>query len=210
MSHIQRHWHWSVPYIETLALQQHRRQRMLQGEAELLLLAEHLPTITLGKRGGQILNTPLNTTVQQIRRGGLATWHGPGQLAFYPIIHLHKRRLGIRDFVCALESSIIDVLALYQITAKRSSSPGIWVGEKKIASIGLDVKDGISIHGAALNIYNEPRVFECIEPCGDPTLQYTNLRLESNAEHLSLHNIGLEWVHLFLKRINDKEVETIV
>lgn len=206
MTYIETHWHWSVPYTETLEWQQDQRQTIHDGGSEHILLAEHQPTITLGKRGGQILNKPLNTTVQQIRRGGLATWHGPGQLAFYPIINLQKRRLGIRNFVCALESSIIDLLAIYQINATRNTSPGIWVGNKKIASIGLEVRDGISIHGAALNIFNEPSVFECIEPCGDSTLQYTNLLLESNNDHLSLYSIGLQWIRLFLKHINDKEV----
>ena len=79
-------WHWEVSYQVTLQRQEQIRQLVSKGGTEVILLAEHPSTITLGKRGGTIINVPEGTDVHPINRGGLATWHGPGQLAIYPII----------------------------------------------------------------------------------------------------------------------------
>jgi lipoyl(octanoyl) transferase len=193
-------WHWSVPYIETLNLQLTRRQQILGGHTECIVVAEHLPTITLGKRGGTVLSTSPNTVIHRIHRGGLATWHGPGQLALYPIFNLQKRKLGIRNFVCAFEQSIINLLAEYGIEGRRNDSPGIWVGDKKIASLGLDVRKGVNIHGAALNISNAPDVFSSIEACGDSTVEYTSVKTELGSLWPSskpIIQVGRDWLRHF-------------
>ena len=201
-------WHWSVPYIETLELQLTRRREILEGRQECIIIAEHPPTITLGKRGGTVLSTPPNTATHHIHRGGLATWHGPGQLALYPIFNLQSRKIGIRNFVCAFEQSILNLLAEYGIEGRRDASPGIWVEDKKIASLGLDVRKGINIHGAALNISNAPKVFSSIEACGDPTVEYTSVEIELGSfsslspSSYPLIQVGRDWVRHFQKQIS--------
>lgn len=196
-------WHWSVPYIETLQLQLTRREEILSGHPECIVVAEHPPTVTLGKRGGTILSTSPNTPIHRIHRGGLATCHGPGQLALYPIFNLQKRKIGIRSFVCAFEQSIINLLAEYGLEGRRGDSPGIWVGDKKIASLGLDVRKGINIHGAALNISNALTMFSSIEACGNPTVEYTSIETELGSLWSSskpIVQVGRDWVRHFLQQ----------
>ena len=198
-------WHWAVPYIETLDLQLARRQQILNGKPECIILAEHPPTITLGKRGGTVLSTFPSIPIHRIHRGGLATWHGPGQLALYPILHLQSRKIGKRNFVCVFEQSIINLLAQYGIEGRRDDSPGIWVGHKKIASLGLDVRKGINIHGAALNLSNAPTVFSSIEACGDPTVEYTSIEIELGSLCSSFYpiiQVGRDWVRHFQQQIS--------
>ena len=134
-------WHWQIPYKETLIRQEVLRNRVKNGKSQTIILAEHPPTITLGKRGGTIFNIPKGTEVHPINRGGLATWHGPGQLALYPIIQLNRYKIGVRSLACILETTTIDTLKHLGIEATRKvNSPGIWVGNQKIAALGLDIK----------------------------------------------------------------------
>ena len=90
-------WHWQVSYAETLIRQEFFVSRSTMANLKRSSLAEHPPTITLGKRGGTIFHVPKDTTVHTINRGGLATWHGPGQLALYPIIQLNRYKIGVRS-----------------------------------------------------------------------------------------------------------------
>ena len=163
-------WLEAAPYDEMYTLQQSLRQQISAGDSqEYLLIVEHTPCITLGKRGGTIdyEKLPTGTTIHQINRGGLATWHGPGQLVFYPIINLRQRKIGIRNFICGLEQSVLDLLSSYGISATRKKgTPGLWIDDHKIASIGLQIKNGISMHGIALNICNQMDGFAAIAPCG--------------------------------------------
>jgi len=142
-------------------------KRIQNGEGETILGVEHPKTITFGKRGG-VIQKKTTIPVFQIDRGGLATAHEPGQLTIYPLISLEQRRIRIRDWVCLLEQSVIDWLKQYNIDGSRSKNPGIWVGEKKVCSLGIQVKKGISLHGLALNIKNSLDTFQYIEACGMP------------------------------------------
>lgn len=188
-------WHWQVPYEETLIRQEYLRQQVYNGTSETIILAEHPPTITLGKRGGTVFNTPKGTVVHPINRGGLATWHGPGQLALYPIIQLSRYKIGVRSLACILETATIDTLKHLGIEGTRKiNSPGIWVRDQKIAALGLDVKKGINIHGVALNIHNDLSGFSCIEACGDPTVRYTSVSQELQTSNCSLQDIGTLWL----------------
>ncbi len=196
-------WHWQVPYADTLALQEQCRTKALCENTEYLIFAEHPPTITLGKRGGTVLDARPNTAIHQIRRGGLATWHGPGQLAFYPIVNLHKRGLGVRGFVCMFEQSVIDLLKEYNINGQRSDSPGIWVRDQKIAAIGLDVRKGVNIHGVALNISTDTSVFSQIEACGDPTVEYTSICEQLCGKRPNTLSVGRRWKALFMQKLDE-------
>ena len=198
-------WHWQVPYEESLIRQEYLRLQVCNGKPETIILAEHPPTITLGKRGGTIFNLPQGTVVHPINRGGLATWHGPGQLALYPIIQLSRYKIGVRSLACILETTTIDTLKQLGIEAARNvNSPGIWVGNQKIAALGLDVKKGVNIHGVALNISNDLSGFSSIEACGDSTVRYTSVEKVLQTPKCSLQDIGKLWLQYLLNALSDR------
>lgn len=202
-------WHWGIPYEESLNWQILERSKMQEhpDPSQIsLLLCEHLPTITMGKRGGTIHHQRSDTAVYQIKRGGLATWHGPGQLAFYPIVPLQLHRVGIKDYICLLEQTVIDGLQHYGIMGTRKNSPGIWVGNKKIASIGVEVRQGITNHGIAINAHPELHRFLDITPCGDPDVIITSLELE-RSEKVSLLELGQRCIEIFTERYS-KAIKT--
>ena len=172
-------WLPKAPYAKVLQQQIKIRQGILSGEQpECLMLVEHLPCITLGKRGGEINRSklPPDTTIHRINRGGLATWHGPGQLVCYPLLNLRKRNIGVRSFVCGIENIIIEFLRSFDLLPERRKEyPGIWLEGKKIASVGLEIRKGISSHGFAVNISNHNFGFEAISPCGIADVVMTTL-----------------------------------
>ncbi len=142
-----------------------------------LWLLEHPSVYTLGQAGlaTHILN-PSDIPVIQSDRGGQVTYHGPGQLVCYVLMDIRRRHLGIRTLVSKLEQLLISLLASYKIAAEtRCGAPGVYIGEKKIASIGLRVKNGCTYHGIALNITTDLRPFANINPCGYKELQMTNM-----------------------------------
>lgn len=195
-------WHWGIPYEDSLAWQIRERSNVYESSDPMsisLLLCEHPPTITIGKRGGTIHHQRMDTVVHQIKRGGLATWHGPGQLAFYPIVPLQSHRIGIKDYVCLLEQTVIDGLQHYGVTGQRQNTPGIWVGNKKIASIGVEVREGVTNHGIAINVHPDLDRFADIIPCGDPNVIMTSLEYESS-EKVSILELGQQCIKIFTKR----------
>ena len=170
-------WSWlgRVPYASGLALQHARRDAVLAGRSEpILLLLDHEPTVTLGRRGTQadlrVASEELaarGIQVVKTDRGGLATYHGPGQLVGYPILQLRELRLGTRDYVVALADALAAVLRGHNIDAEwYEDHPGLWVGGEKIASFGIHVHAGVTTHGFALNVQPELAAFESIVPCG--------------------------------------------
>ena len=137
----------------------------------------HPAVLTLGIQGNEahILDQGILPVVRT-DRGGQVTWHGPGQLIVYPLIDLHRRRLGIRKFVTLLEQTVIDFLAQYGIFAhSREKAPGVYVSNQKIASVGLKVSKGCSYHGFSLNVNPDLSEFLRINPCGYPDLEVTSL-----------------------------------
>ncbi len=143
-----------------------------------LWFAEHPPVFTLGLNASrEHLVAPGDIQVIQIDRGGQVTYHGPGQLMIYPLIDLKRTRLGIRDLVTALEQSVVDLAAQYNIEAKsRADAPGVYVDGKKIASVGLRVRRWCSYHGMALNIDMDLEPYSRINTCGYADLEVTDLR----------------------------------
>lgn len=153
-------------------------------------LLQHTPVFTLGRNAKQehILN-PGEIPVIAIDRGGQVTYHGPGQLMIYTLSDLKRLGLGIRDFVTRLEQSVIDLLDEYHIEAHgRRDAPGVYVGEAKVAALGLRVKRGCTYHGLALNIDMDLAPFARINPCGYAGLPVTQLRdlgISDSMEHIS-------------------------
>ncbi len=176
-------WGLSQDYGESLARQQSRRQAIRKGGAECLAILEHSPEITLGRRP---LEKPLDPrllaeagiALEHSERGGLATYHGPGQLVAYTMVNLRERGIKIRCFVDALEEACILFLAEHGVVGKRKKgAPGVWAGSKKIAAVGLHVSRGITIHGLALNLTIDTAPYALIQPCGFSSDVMTSLEL---------------------------------
>ena len=134
---------------------------------DFLILLEHPHVITVGRKGNMDNVLDPRVPVYRVERGGDATYHGPGQLVAYPIVSLVRTNFALRDFVRALERIIIETLSTFSITSSAiEGKTGVWVGNKKIASIGLAVDRWITYHGLALNVNTDLAYFEMIRPCG--------------------------------------------
>ncbi len=164
------------PYSEILALQRDLCRQRMAGTLtdDILLLVEHDPVITLG-RGTKPESLPIppehlarrGTPVFEVERGGDVTYHGPGQLVGYPIFNLQHHRPDLHWYLRQLETALIDGLATVGVTAERSAGQtGVWTGGRKIASIGIHVKQWITFHGFALNVTTDLSPFDLIVPCG--------------------------------------------
>ncbi len=138
---------------------------------------EHPPVFTLGMNASPAhLLAPGDIPVVQIDRGGQVTYHGPGQLVVYPLVDLRRAKLGVRDLVTALEQSVIQLANDFGIAAEaRRGAPGIYVGAKKLGSVGIRVRRHASYHGVALNVNLDLAPFHRINPCGYPRLEMTRL-----------------------------------
>ena len=138
---------------------------------------QHPPVYTLGLNGKaeHILNTS-EIPVVQTDRGGQVTYHGPGQLIVYCLLNMRQKQYGIKDLVTRLEQTVIDSLQDLDIRANRvSGAPGVYIGEKKIAALGIRVKRGMSWHGLALNIDMDLTPYSNINPCGYEGLEVTRV-----------------------------------
>lgn len=142
-----------------------------------LWLVEHDPVYTQGQAGKpEHVLLPGDIPVVPVDRGGQVTYHGPGQIVAYPLLDLRRGRLGVRELVNRIEQAIIDVLAGYGIAAqRRDGAPGVYVGEAKIAALGLRVRRGCSFHGLAFNIAMDLAPFAGINPCGYRGLAVTQM-----------------------------------
>jgi lipoyl(octanoyl) transferase len=180
-------WLGRVRFEDALAMQEEivaRKMAEPASEDELLLL-EHEPVYTIGRtpdqsslRGGAHLPHPL----VQINRGGQATYHGPGQLVGYPILDLKPRGQDLHRYLRALEELLIETLAHFEVpSARRDGLTGVWVGEKKIASIGVGVRRWISMHGFALNVCGDLTPYREITPCGIAGVEMTSIERERGA-----------------------------
>jgi lipoyl(octanoyl) transferase len=147
---------------------------------------EHPPVYTLGMRADRShLLAPGKIPVVQIDRGGQVTYHGPGQLVAYVLLNLERRALTPRKLVQALESSVIDTVAGYGVTATaRRDAPGVYVAGAKLAAVGLRVKRHCSYHGLAVNVAMDLTPYRGINPCGYEGLQVTDLRTLCGVDEL--------------------------
>lgn len=140
-------------------------------------LVEHHPVFTQGQNGKtEHLLDPAPIPVVQTDRGGQITYHGPGQLMIYTLIDLKRKKLNVRELVTQLEQTVIQFLAALDIQAyAKPKAPGIYIGDKKICSIGLRVRHGCAYHGLAFNVKMDLQPFTKINPCGFPGLKMTQL-----------------------------------
>ena len=145
---------------------------------DALWQVEHPPVFTLGRNARPAhLRRPGAIPVIQVDRGGQVTFHGPGQIVLYTLLDLHRYRLGVRGLVELLQQGVIDTLAEFAIRASaRSDAPGVYVDGAKIAALGLRVRNGLSMHGLALNVCPRLAEFERMDPCGYPGLVSTSMR----------------------------------
>lgn len=158
-------------------MQQFTDQRS-QTTPDEIWFTEHPPVFTLGLNASrEHLLAPGDIPVIQIDRGGQVTYHGPGQLMIYPLIDLKRAKLGVRDLVTALEQTIVDLAASFDLeAAARADAPGVYVAGRKLASVGLRVRRSASYHGMALNVDVDLAPFSRINPCGFSGLELTDLK----------------------------------
>jgi lipoyl(octanoyl) transferase len=160
-----------------LAMKEFTSSRTPATRDEIWLL-EHPPTYTQGQAGKpeHLLNAR-NIPVVQIDRGGQVTYHGPGQVVAYLLLDLRRWKLNVRQLVRLMEQSVIDILAGYNIEAHgREDAPGVYVGDAKIAALGLKIKNGCCYHGLSFNIDMDLSPYDFINPCGYKGLRVTQLR----------------------------------
>lgn len=177
-------WLGRLPYAEALALQEDIVARKIAdpATADELLLLEHEPVYTIGRTPDQSSlrdAAQLPHPVVTIGRGGQATYHGPGQLVGYPLLDLRRRGQDLHRYLRGLEEVLIVLLAEFGVRGeRREGMTGVWVGGRKIASIGVGVRKWISMHGFALNVGPDLSAFAAITPCGLSGVEMTSLSRE--------------------------------
>ena len=177
----------TMGYRDALSLQ----EEILAGVMDMklpgvFLFVEHPPVITLGIRKGsnRLLSTEeaLNASgieVVPIRRGGGSTAHNPGQLVIYPVIHLARTGFRVAPYVRFLEETAIELLGTLNVCGERRNRfPGVWVEDRKIASVGVQLSHGVTMHGIAVNLYNDLSIFDHIIACGIEGVEMTNAEKE--------------------------------
>lgn len=181
----------TTSYTQACEQQMHWHEQVRAGGQEVVLLTEHLPVITLGRKGGseylhstQEMLAKEGIDLVQTKRGGNITCHFPGQLVGYPIVRIARRPGGLRHFFHQMEQVLVDTLAAFAVQGRRvEGRPGVWVGEKKIASMGIAVRRWVSYHGFALNVGPDMSLFDRITPCGLPGVRPTSLHDECQNTH---------------------------
>jgi lipoyl(octanoyl) transferase len=198
-------WLGRVSYADGLALQEEIVGRKVSDplEPDHLLLLEHEPVYTIGRTPDQTSlreTTALPHPVHVTNRGGQATYHGPGQLVGYPILDLRKRGQDLHVYLRAIEDLLLNVCSSLGVEAQRREGlTGIWVGDRKLGSIGVGVRRWISMHGFALNVTDESlSSFDHITPCGIGGVQMTSLHREG-APDVSLVSAAERVAELFMR-----------
>ncbi|PYK13275.1 MAG: octanoyltransferase [Verrucomicrobia bacterium] len=214
-------WLGRMEFTSALALQEKivASKRDHGSLEDQLLLLEHEPVYTIGRtpdrsslsarprpggiRHGEQDAAHLPHPFFAINRGGQATYHGPGQLIGYPIIDLRRCGHDLHKYLRWLEQLLIDVLAVHDIAAsRRESLTGVWVGDRKIASIGVGVRHWITMHGFALNICGDLSPFSHIVPCGINNVVMTSMEKETEVV-FSITGVAASIEKLALDRIGD-------
>ena len=173
-----------IAYDSALALQERLREARVAGEvSDTLLLLEHPAVYTLGRRANTAdlgVAAGSGVAVRRVDRGGAVTFHGPGQLVGYPIVGLRDRQTEVRTYMWSLEEAIIRAVVAWGVQAeRRPGAPGVWVGGRKLASVGVRVRRWVSTHGFALNVTTDLEYFAAIVPCGMAGVRMTSLAHES-------------------------------
>jgi lipoyl(octanoyl) transferase len=179
-------WLGRIDYRTGLQIQEERLESCLSNGAETVILLEHEPVYTIGRlpdksslRNVSLLPYPVFET----NRGGQATYHGPGQLVGYPIVDLRIRGRDLHHYLRKLENLLIDLLADFGLQGVRvDGKTGVWIQDRKIASIGVGVRKWVTMHGFALNVASDLSGFQNITPCGLSGVRMTSISGELGAE----------------------------
>ena len=167
-------------FLDTLQIQESLRNKVLKNNTDnYSILVEHDHVYTLGKNANS--NNILNSTCEiiQTQRGGDVTYHGPGQLVAYPIINLKKKKIGVKNYISMIEKLISNILIDYNLEPQiLKEETGVWVQDKKIASIGIHVTRGVTMHGLAINVNTDLSYFDNIISCGIQGVKMTSLDKE--------------------------------
>jgi len=183
--HLNVRWLERMEFAPALALQDEIVAKKRNGPSfeDQLLLLEHEPVYTIGRtpdRSSLLGSAHLPHPLFSINRGGQATYHGPGQLMGYPVIDLRRCGQDLHKYLRWLEQLLIDLLAQYDIAAQRREwLTGVWVENRKIASIGVGVRHWITMHGFALNVCGDLSPFDHIVPCGINNVAITSMEKET-------------------------------
>jgi lipoyl(octanoyl) transferase len=189
-----------VEYREAAALQERLREQVIAGELpELMLLLEHPPVYTVGRRSDagdlpfpEAFYRERGIDIVRTPRGGQLTYHGPGQLVGYPIM----RVASVPDYILTMEQALVAALAdagLEAGTKLGHKHVGVWVGERKIASVGVHISHGVSAHGFAVNVETDMDPWSWVVACGLPEVRMTSLRLEGIDEGIACFRKRAAW-----------------
>ena len=177
----------TVEYTQAAALQERLRDQVIAGELpDLMLLLEHPPVYTVGRRSeaDELPHGSFGIDVVRTPRGGKLTYHGPGQLVGYPIMHVAS----VPEYILTMERAIVTALGRSGVEAATRlghKHVGVWVGERKIASVGVHLSHGVSSHGFAVNVDNDLDPFTWVVACGLPDVQMTSMAAEGASEGLA-------------------------
>ena len=190
-------------YKDTLKIQERlRKQVLINSYKESLILVEHDHVYTLGKNANS--SNILNEVCEVIKteRGGDVTYHGPGQLVAYPIIDLKKRQIGVKTYVKQIEQLISKTLEEYGLsTHVPRQETGVWVNDRKIASIGIHISKGVTMHGLAINVNTNLSYFDNIISCGIDGVKMTSLYKELGKK-IPMNDIKKQLVNNFKQIFN--------
>ena len=169
-----------VDYALALTRQERLAADIAAGRAaETLLLLEHPPVYTIGRGGDAAHLLDPQAQVLRVDRGGDITWHGPGQVVGYPLVHLGRRGRDLHHWLCLLEELLIRTLAAFAVPAgRRAGMTGVWSERGKIGFVGVGVRRWVSLHGFSLNVCPDLAAFDLIVPCGIPSCPLTSMARE--------------------------------
>ncbi len=176
-------------------------ERLKDAVPDTLVIVEHPPVYTMGRRGTTTGLSESGLPVHEVERGGDVTYHGPGQLVGYPILALSRGKLDVKQHVTRLEELLTQTVAKHGIKGERGPHAGLWVGPKKLASIGIAVKHYVTYHGFALNVNLDLTPFRSIQPCGIDGSLITSM------EELLGHEVSMEEVKLSLVQSASKSFQ---
>jgi lipoyl(octanoyl) transferase len=201
-------WLGRVAYEDALQRQETLLEQRLKGEIEdTLLLLEHEPVYTIGRgrdRSSLDAGVVLPHPVVEISRGGKATYHGPGQLVGYAILDLRQYGQDLHAYLRALELSLIALCADLGLQAERREElTGTWIGDRKLASIGVGVRRWITMHGFALNVCDDLAGFDAIIPCGIAGVTMTSLAQELPDQEFSVEKVAQKYPPFLQKQLNE-------
>ncbi len=207
-----------VPYRKALDIQLRLLEMRKNNEiGDTLLLLEHPPTFTIGRKGDKehlLINerylADRGIHFEEISRGGDITFHGPGQLVGYPIMDLNTKGRDVHKYLRGLEESIVVVLEDFDIKANRIEGlTGVWVEGHKIASIGVGVKRWVTYHGFALNVNTELSYFDMIVPCGIPDVKMTSIAGLLKQEEIKMEDVEESVVRSFIKTFGFENAKVV-